>query len=224
MVEMLWPTPVFYEQAPFNPEELKKLAEYARSEREIFTNNPRPCTLPDVDTPLKYQFNLLQNESNERAPQAEWSKFKKYIDTVYRGYLENVYGVRNAKDIRYVCRVLPVHYTTGQRTQPHYHHTCDHVLCLYLEVGENRTPTNERDRLRGDGELILCDPRAMASFPFWEKTRTYDPSPGFCLMHPSQVWHETNTFNSEGDRTLFAVTFKVISHNYTDLYEELHGV
>ena len=223
MIEYLWPTPIFMNKAPFTEAEIKSLAEFAKSENTLFKQNPISHDLVDAGVPIRYQFNLLSEPYNSRAPKNEWNKLQSYIDTTYREYLTEAYGVKNASEIKYVARILPVHYNTpNQRTMPHYHHTCDHVMCIYLEVGKNRTPYAERDIRVGDGELILCDPRPMASFPFWEKTRQFETQPGLCIMHPSRLWHETNPFTSDGDRVLLAITLRVVSHNYNDLYKEMH--
>ena len=222
MLEHLWSTPLFSENAPFTQEEIAVLAEYARTESNLFKADPIPHPIVDTTLISRYQFNLLREPHASRAPEQVWSKLKTYIDTVYRQYLKDAYNVQNADEIKYVTRILPVHYDQlNRRTMPHYHHTCDHVMCLYLETGVGRIPAQERDPRFGDGELVLCDPRPMASFPFWEKIKIIDPHPGLCVLHPSRVWHETNPFTSQGDRTLLAVTLRVVSHNYTDLYEEL---
>lgn len=222
MIEYLWPTPVLREMGPFNDGDLAAFADFSRKARALFEAGGTQCTLPDVDMSLAYQFNAMQEPYRSLAPQPQFAALEGYIDEVYRRYMREALGVRNASEVRYVARILPVVYgAKGRRVLPHYHHTCDHVMCLYLETGVNRKPMAQRDRRIGDGELILCDPRPMASFPFWEKTRMIDPVPGLVVLHPSQVWHETNAFTSDGDRTLFAITLKVTSHNYTDLYQPL---
>lgn len=224
MIDYLWPTPVLTEDAPFTQDELSRLSAFAKQARAMFDAGASRCRLPQVDTGLSFQFNALFEPYASIAPQPEFAMLERYVDATYRRYMREALGVRNAQDVEYVCRVLPVHYgKKWQRALPHYHHTCDHVMCVYLETGANRLPFQDRDRRIGDGELILCDPRAMASFPFWEKTRIYDPHPGMVILHPSQVWHETNPFTSEGDRTLLAITLKVTSHNYCELYTPLQG-
>jgi hypothetical protein len=45
--------------------------------------------------------------------------------------------------------------------------------------------------------------------------------PGLAVLHPSRVWHETNPFVGTGHRSLLAVTLRVASHNYGDLYVNL---
>jgi hypothetical protein len=224
MIEYLWPTPVLREEAPFADEEIQSLCAFAKRARALFNAGGSTCSLPDVDMTLSHQFNLLMEPYRALAPQPVFARLQDYIDEVYRRYLREALGVRNAQEIEFVARILPVvHRERGRRTLPHYHHTCDHVLCVYLETGSNRKPFAERERSVGDGELILCDPRPMASFPFWEKTRFIDPFPGLAILHPAPIWHETNTFTSEGSRTLLAITLRVTSHNYTDLYRPLKG-
>jgi len=224
MIEYLWPTPVLREVAPFADDEIQALSEFAKRARTLFHEGGSTCSLPDVNMALSHQFNLLMEPYRALAPQPAFDRLQDYIDEIYRRYLREALGVRNAQEIEFVARILPVvHLERGRRTLPHYHHTCDHVLCVYLETGSNRKPFSERERSVGDGELILCDPRPMASFPFWEKTRFIDPFPGLAILHPAPIWHETNAFTSEGSRTLLAITLRVTSHNYTDLYRPLKG-
>jgi mannose-6-phosphate isomerase-like protein (cupin superfamily) len=223
MIEHLWTTPVLTDLAPFNEAELARLASFAKEARALFDSGATQSTLPQVDTRLKFQFNALLEPYASLAPKAEFDALQRYVDSTYRQYMREALGVQNSEEVEYVCRILPVNFgKKWRRVPPHYHHTCDHVMCVYLETGTNRVPRKDRDSRIGDGELILCDPRPMASFPFWEKTRIYDPYPGMVILHPSQVWHETNPFTSDGDRTLLTITLKVISHNYCDLYTKLN--
>ncbi len=222
MIEYLWPTPVLREVAPLAQAELIALADFAKAARSLFSAGASSCPLPAVDIALTHQFNAMDEPYASLAPQPLFYRLQRYIDDTYRRYLSEALGVRNAADIDFVARILPVVFQEqGRRTLPHYHHTCDHVLCVYLETGDGRQAFSARDRSVGDGELILCDPRPMASFPFWEKTRFIDPFPGLVVLHPAPIWHETNPFNSAGCRTLLAVTLRVTSHNYTELYRPL---
>ena len=221
MLEHLWSTPVLHERSPFTAEEINSLKEFTT---ERFVNhkvNPPKHALPDVSVKLRTQLNLFQAEHEARAP-AVWSTFRRWVDRTYRRYLQDAHGVGNADELAVLARCIPVCYRKGMRAQPHYHHTGDHVLCLYLDCGNDRSPPEDRDWTVGDGELILQDPRPMAGFPFWEKVRYIETFPGLVVVHPSRIWHETNPFNApSGERTLLVVTLRVASHNYTELYTPL---
>jgi hypothetical protein len=222
MIEYLWPTPVLKVQAPWNESELEALRAFTVERFHDHKTNPPDHGLPDVDVILRVQLNLFHSHHEIHAP-AIWLKFRSWVEETYRSYLREAHGVRNSDDLKIEARCIPVLYRSGMRAQPHYHHTCDHVLCLYLDCGSGRSPPNKRDWTVGDGELILQDPRPMAGFPFWEKLRYIETTPGLVVLHPSRVWHETNPFNAQGERTLLVVTLRVMSHNYCDLYTELRG-
>ena len=222
MIEYLWPTPVLKDTAPWTPSEMDELRRYTVERFHDHQTNPPMHGLPDVDVRLRVQLNLFHAHHEAHAP-AVWHPWKLWVESTYRNYLLEAHGVRNAQDLKIEARCIPVHYQPRMRAQPHYHHTCDHVLCLYLDCGQGRSPPDQRSWTVGDGELILQDPRPMAGFPFWEKVRYIETFPGLVVLHPSRVWHETNPFNAQGARTLLVVTLRVASHNYSDLYTELRG-
>ena len=221
MLEHLWSTPVLHESSPFGPEQL---AELSRFTTERFANhkaNPPKHSLPDVPVKLRTQLNLFQPEHEALAPKV-WGDFKCWVNRTYRRYLQEAHAVGNVNELAVLARCIPVCYRQGMRAQPHYHHTGDHVLCLYLDCGQGRSPPEGRDWTVGDGELLLQDPRPMAGFPFWEKVRAIETYPGLAVLHPARVWHETNPFNApRGERVLLVVTLRVASHNYTELYTPL---
>jgi hypothetical protein len=220
MIEMFWPTPVLRDESPWTAAELAALRDFAAERFAYNKAHPQEHGLPEVDTRLRFQHNLFHPRHEERAPEV-WGQFKFWVDDLYRSYLREAYGVRNAKDLHIQARCTPAFNEPGMRAQPHYHHTCDHVLCLYLDCGYGRSPPSQRDWAVGDGELILQDPRPMAGFPFWEKVRYIETRPGLVVLHPSRVWHETNPFNAQGNRVLLVVTLRVASHNYCELYTDL---
>ena len=217
MIEMLWPTPVLRQLSHWSQQELQDLKVFAMERFAHHKANPPDHGLPDVDVKVRLQLNLFHQVHEKRAPTV-WTRFRQWVDEQYRAYLLAAHGVRNAAELLVEARCIPVCYQPGMRAQPHYHHTCDHVLCLYLDCGDGRSPPGERNWTVGDGELILQDPRPMAGFPFWEKVHYIETFPGLVVLHPSRIWHETNPFNAQGDRVLLVVTLRVMSHNYSDLY------
>lgn len=220
MIDYLWPTPVFTETAPFDAQQMADLLAYTIKKATYKRANPPVNKLPDIPMKLRSHYNLFDADQDADAPEV-WHEFRHYVDKTYRAYLLEAHKVANADELEIVARCISGNYTSGMRTPPHYHHTCDHVLCLYLDCGQDRPDRATLIREGGDGELVLQDPRPMAGFPFWEKTRNIYTEPGLVVLHPSRVWHETNPFNSSGNRTLLTVTLRVASHNYTDLYVNL---
>jgi len=226
MINYLWPTPVLIETAPFGAQQMADLLAYTIKKLADKKANPPVNKLPDVHIKLRSHYNLFDAEHAEHAEHAAdapevWHEFRRYVDKTYRDYLREAHKVANADELEIVARCVPGHTEAGERTAPHYHHTCDHVLCLYLDCGQGRPNNDSTIRTTGDGELVLQDPRPMAGFPFWEKTRYIPTQPSLVVLHPSRVWHETNTFNASGHRTLLVVTLRVASHNYCDLYVNL---
>jgi hypothetical protein len=198
-----------------------ELKRHVLSRYEAFKASPPSYPLPEVGCALRPQFNLFSTVEEDGAPPV-WFEFRRWVDKTYRDYLTETTGMKNASDLKIVARAIPGHFKQREkRTPPHYHHTCDHVMITYLDCGENRTPYELRDWTIGDGELILQDPRPMGGFPFWDKVKYIDTNPGLVVIHPSRLWHETNGFHSDGDRVLIAVTMRVESHNYFDIYETL---
>jgi hypothetical protein len=221
MIEYLWPTPVLTLDAPFDADQLSELLVYSTGKAAYKRANPPVNKLPDITSiKLRGHYNLFDAEQEVGAPEV-WHVFRRWVDTTYRAFLLDAHGVNNADDLDIVARCIVGHYTPGMRTPPHYHHTCDHVLCLYLDCGQDRPSRDTLTREKGDGELVLQDPRPMAGFPFWEKTKYIYTTPGLAVLHPSRVWHETNPFVGTGHRSLLAVTLRVASHNYGDLYVNL---
>jgi hypothetical protein len=214
MLEYLWATPVLSTMLEgFTAEEMSQLADLAkRYAREDAPEHSLPV-VPGKS--FKLQRNLFTRQANTEAENDILARLKAVVMAQYRDYLFNAYEVMNADQIKVAIRAIPVLQTPGQRTMPHYHHTCDHVACFYLSTGEGQ---GSPDAQTGNGELILQDPRPMRSFPFWEKTRWVHTAPGLFVLHPAGVWHETNVFSGQGERVLIAITLRVESHNYTDLY------
>jgi hypothetical protein len=221
MIEYWWPTPVFIDSLPFGADGIEALLKHTIERFEYSEKNPPQYETPQVGIKIQPHTNMFSEENEKTAP-PEWFQFKRWVDHVYRQYLAETTGMRNVADLKVVARAIPAHFTEdGRRTMPHYHHTADHVMVVYLDCGSNRKDAKDRNWRVGDGELILQDPRPMASFPYWEKIKMIETHAGKVVMHPSRVWHESNGFHADGARTLLALTLRVESHNYVDLYKPL---
>ena len=215
MIEYLWPTPVLRTRLSVSKDDMEFLREFSL---RYASETPDAHTLPVIEgQTLKYQRNFFTRSSNTPNEIAVLERFKSAVMKEYLAYIQEVYKVENATDLKVMIRAIPVIQTPGQRTMPHYHHTCDHVCCFYLDTGDAPESTDPRI---GNGELITCDPRPMRTFPFWEKTHWISTYPGLFVLHPAGIWHETNTFSGSGTRVLIATTLRIESHNYTDLYCE----
>lgn len=221
MIEYWWPTPVYFGHLPFGADGIESLRRFAVARYDATQVDPPPYEVPQVGCNIQPHTNLFSTENEQFAP-PEWFALKNWIDSTYREYIAHTTGMKNVADLRFVARALPaVFRERGRRTMPHYHHTADHVMVVYLDCGKNRVDHARRNWRVGDGELVLQDPRPMASFPFWEKVKSIETYPGKVVMHPSRVWHESNGFHADGERTLLAITLRIESHNYTDLYRPL---
>jgi hypothetical protein len=219
-IKQLWPTSVLQGQLGLPDEVNAALLKMAVRTFEQHQNEPAHNTAPIVgDQKFRAQHNLFGRELPSDEASA-LNLFRQAVDSAYRQYLKATCGVENVDEIRIVSRCIPGVLRPGERTMPHYHHTCDHVACYYLDCGTDR-PQSGGYVKQGDGELLLQDPRHMGSFPFWEKLHWVKTDPGLFILHPAQVWHETNAFMASGQRVMLAVTLRVASHNYTDLYVDL---
>lgn len=217
-IQQWWPTPVFMETAPFPKETLESLSKLVQWQwREGQTiSHPLPSVPNQTFRPTHNFF--AQDIPAEFIPAV--TQLKSFIKPLYIEYLKRSYGVSGIADLKIDARCFGDLQTKGERTFPHYHHTCDHVFVMYLHCGENRPTSMAVDR-KGDGELLLLDPRHFSTFPFWDKVKQVRTFEGLMLLHPASVWHETKTMNADGERTLVVVTLRTRSHNYTDAYCEI---
>jgi hypothetical protein len=220
-IQQWWPTPVMTGRIPLQEamlEDLKKLVQW----RELLhRHNPKAHSLPQVPGHnFRSTYNLFAEEQPpEFAPALQ--EFRGFVRSVYPEYLKQSYGVSGIDDASIEARCFGNVQTRGQRTMPHYHHTCDHVMALYLDCGSNRGEFADQKNRQGDGELLIQDPRHFSSFPFWDKYKTIQTFNGLMVLHPASLWHESNVMTADGERVLIVVTLKMASHNYTDTYCEL---
>lgn len=219
-LQQLWTTPVLSGQLDLNREDMERLKVVGLRAAKAHKQNPKRHSMPDIPGEgFIFHQNILMRDDLTEDEQQILGKLKTEIKLAYLAYLKAAYNVQNAAEFKIKVRVIPVTMDHGERTLPHYHHTCDHVACLYVDCGNGRP--NVTNGKIGDGELILQDPRPMAGFPFWEKFERYSTFPGLFLIQPSRVWHETNSYQGQGTRLMYAITLRIESHNYTDLYCEL---
>ena len=76
-----------------------------------------------------------------------------------------------------------------------------------INEGENY---EEKFPLQGSGSLIICDPRVGINNLFSNKAIAKKPVKGMTLIHPANLWHESNTFTGNGFRVNIVVMFKVL--------------
>lgn len=219
-LQQLWTTPVLSGQLDLTVDEMEGLKELGLRTAQAHKADPKPHTMPVIPGHgFIYHQNLLLRDDLSEHEEYCLGRLRSEIKLAYQAYLKAAYNVQNAEDFKIKVRIIPVTMEHNERTLPHYHHTCDHVACLYVDCGNDR-PDVKNSKI-GDGELLLQDPRPMASFPFWEKFERYPTHPGLFLIQPSRVWHETNSYQGHGTRLMYAITLRIESHNYTDLYCEL---
>ena len=215
-----WPTPVHMGGSPFSEETMSALREaviWGQKTRmevpPVFQQHPLP-QVPSQTFRKSYNLFIEKLPTEFQKPIEE---VKTFVRGLYIQYLKEAYGIDGIDDLQISARCFGDVHVRGERTSPHYHHTCDHVFVLYLDCGENRENKNKG----GDGELVLQDPRLFSTFPFWDKVKTIDTRKGVCLLHPAYLWHESNAMNADGTRVVMVITLKTESHNYTDLYSKI---
>ncbi len=65
--------------------------------------------------------------------------------------------------------------------------------------------------LQGGGNLIIQDPRPAINYPTDEKTFVIRPKSGQVVIHPSYLWHESNTFLGNGIRVAIVINYRVLT-------------
>ena len=207
--------------SPFTNVFLQNLKALVLWREKLRDHKPHPHPLPVLpQQKMRTSYNLFAEEVPQNHSQ-ELNQLKQFIRETYGIYLSRAYNVSGLESARVNARCFGNVQRRGQRTYPHYHHTCDHVFVLYLDCGYNRGEAASVVNRSGDGELLLQDPRHFSSFPFWEKIRQVNTYPGLMLLHPAFLWHETNTMFADGERVVLIVTLKMMSHNYSEIYTSL---
>ena len=156
--------------------------------------------------------------------------FESIACQLIRYYIRKGWGVQQADEVKLEGRCFGNIQDTGARTYPHYHQDQNGVLVHYLALGDENVAL--KDRVMKDMEksprhsshqVIFLDPRPAISYPYWEKVHTVTPQVGMTIIHPSSLWHETNTWLGEGLRACIVVNFRIVSHGYNELARPLRG-
>lgn len=147
-----------------------------------------------------------------------------------RYYIRKGWGVQQADDMVIEGRCFGNVQEPGARTYPHYHQDINGVLVNYLQVGDENRNLDEqlaRDSYNsprhGSHNVLFLDPRPAISYPYWEKVYAVTPKVGLTIIHPSNLWHETNQWLGDGIRVVIVVNFRILSHGYNELLETFRG-
>jgi hypothetical protein len=108
MIENLWPTPVLTDKAPWSDSEMGQLRGFAVERFKNHKANPPKHALPDVDVKLRVQLNLFHSTHEKLAPPV-WIQFRQWVDTLYRSYLTQAHGLRNADELLIEARCIRGH-------------------------------------------------------------------------------------------------------------------
>lgn len=146
--------------------------------------------------------------------------FEQFACKMYRRYMREAWSVEQADEIKLVGRAFGNIQKPGARTYPHYHQAMDGVLIHYLKIDEHDFEAGASVR-HGSHALLLLDPRGTPNYPYWEKVESIAPYEGLTVIHPANVWHETNPYRGTGDRVAIVVNFQAASHCYVELQTEM---
>jgi hypothetical protein len=217
----LWTTPILEEHTPL-PEQMRNDLIKVLHARETARQNVSD-TSPGFHEFMRSKeayavtpYNLF--DDLDLFPQERESilGFERFACQMYRRYLKQAWEVDQADDIRLVGRCFGNIQKSGARTYPHYHQAMDGVLLHYLQI-DATDPQAGASARHGSHALLLLDPRGTPNYPYWEKVESIAPYEGLTVIHPANVWHETNVYRGEGDRVVIVVNFQAASHCYVEL-------
>ncbi len=105
MIENLWATPVLTDKSPWSDSQIEQLRGFAVERFKNHKANPPEHSLPDVDVKLRVQLNLFHSTHEKLAPPV-WIQFRQWVDTLYRSYLTQAHGLRNADELLIEARCI----------------------------------------------------------------------------------------------------------------------
>ena len=97
----------------------------------------------------------------------------------------------------------------GERSKTHCHRGCDYVAVLYAdldvtETGEHAVMTD------AGGRFMIIDPVSYRSRAFnHTQNHIISPVPGTLVIHPSHVFHESETYKGNRDRVLVVANMRL---------------
>jgi hypothetical protein len=97
----------------------------------------------------------------------------------------------------------------GQRTRTHCHRGCDYVAVFYvdLDVTDTGGPSFVDDV---SGRFNLLDPISYRSRRLnHTQSHVISPVPGTLVIHPSHVFHESDTYHGDRERILVVTNMRI---------------
>jgi len=226
-IRNLWPTPVATEHIAL-PEAMRQglITVLVRRESESQETLEADPDFHRFMTSKKFyastHYNLFA-EADRHPESKAILAFEQVACNRFRHYLDAAYGMGADQDVELSGRCFGNVQQPGARTFPHYHQSSDGVMVHYLDVGDGRDPDAHRSKRHGTHALLLLDPRGTPNFPWWEKIDSITPRQGLTVIHPANVWHETNVWRGTGTRVCIVVNFQIIKPGYQSLHQPLRG-
>ena len=225
-IEQLWTTP-FMEVDITLPDAIRYdlinvLHKKEQSLQEIRDENPQFYSI--VDSKGFYAttlYNLFANPQ-EYPEKDTILEFEKISTKLIRYYIRKGWGIQQADELELEGRCFGNIQQPGARTYPHYHQDVNGVLVHYLSMGEGNLTDNvmkdsEKSPRHPTHNVLFQDPRPAISYPYWQKIHAVTPRVGLTLIHPNYLWHETNPWLGQGERSCIVVNFRIVSHGYNEL-------
>lgn len=97
----------------------------------------------------------------------------------------------------------------GERSKVHCHRGCDYVAVFYADL--DVTETGEQAVMTdAGGRFMVIDPVSYRSRTFnHTQNHIISPVPGTLIIHPSHVFHESETYKGEKDRVLVVANMRL---------------
>lgn len=220
-IKHLWSTPVMQEFTPL-PERVRQdlisvLKRRETAREEVSEKSPGfHAFMKSKNAYAVTPYNLFAEADQHPDERDSIIEFERFACRMFRGFLKNAWNVEQADEVKLVGRCFGNIQHTGARTYPHYHQAMDGVLIHYLSLDQDDPNLGDSAR-HGSHALLLLDPRGTPNYPYWEKVVPIDPYQGLTVIHPANVWHETNVYRGSSTRVAIVVNFQVASHCYVEL-------
>ena len=226
-IRQLWPTPVG-QQMVFLPDDMRNqliavlLRKEAARERISETSPEFNRFMTSKRFYASTHYNLFA-EAEEHPERDAIREFERLACGLFRDYLRRAYEIGDDQEVEFSGRCFGNVQSSGGRTFPHYHQSCDGVLVHYLDVGDGQDDQANITRRHGTHALLLLDPRGTPNYPWWEKVDSITPHRGLTVIHPAYVWHETNVWRGSGTRVCIVVNFQIVKPGYMELHRPLRA-
>ena len=134
--------------------------------------------------------------------------YRKILNSRIRGYLQveghpewGTVGI----DTFMFARVM----RKGERSKVHCHRGCDYVAVFYADL--DVTETGEQAVMTdAGGRFMVIDPVSYRSRAFnHSQNHIISPVPGTLIIHPSHIFHESETYKGDKERVLIVANMRL---------------